>query len=49
MEQTKTYTYKRYMRDGTVREITGVVRTRAGVKRENALRRQKMQAKLDAA
>lgn len=28
MEQSKTYTYKRYMRDGSVKEITAVVRSR---------------------
>lgn len=30
----KSYTYKRYMRDGSVKEITAVVRSRKPVKKE---------------
>lgn len=32
--ETKSYTYKRYMRDGTVKEITAVVRTKKKKKQE---------------
>jgi len=49
MEQRKTYTYKRYMRDGSVREITAVVRSRKQTRLDNAQRRHKDRAKLDAA
>ena len=30
-----TYTYKRYMRDGSVKEITAVIRTRSKKKEKN--------------
>ena len=29
-DEAKTYTYKRFMRDGSVKEVTAVVRTRKG-------------------
>jgi hypothetical protein len=31
-EKVKSYTYKRFMRDGSVQEITAVVRSRASTK-----------------
>ena len=35
MNEGKTYTYIRYMRDGSTKEMTGVVRSRKKKKKEN--------------
>ena len=34
MDKPKSYTYKRYMRDGSTKEITAVVRSRSKNKKE---------------
>lgn len=34
MNENKSYTYKRYMRDGSVQEYTAVVRSRRKKKKE---------------
>lgn len=36
--KAKSYTYRRFMRDGSVKEITAVTRSRAGKKKEKKKR-----------